>query len=121
MAPNSLPFALPGLDIDAVEESSDRITISAHSTALQAGCPECEQSSASVHSHFQRRPCDLPVSGKAVRLVIRVRRFRCRNPGCPKSIFVERLPNLVPVHAQRTVRFAAALEVIGFALGGEPG
>ncbi len=121
MAQPTLPFALPGLEIERVEESGDQITIFASATAARVCCPGCGHSTASVHSHYQRRPRDLPVRGKAVRLALRLRRFRCRNQACTRSIFVERLSNLVPVYAQRTTSLTAALQVIGFALGGEPG
>jgi transposase len=74
-----------------------------------------------VHSHYQRHPLDLPSSGKSVRLVLCVRRFRCRNSGCPVKVFCERIPAIVVPSAQRTVRLRETLNDLGFALGGEAG
>jgi transposase len=50
-----------------------------------------------------------------------VKRFRCLNVECPKITFVERLPDLLPFHAQRTNRLTVVLRELGFALGGEAG
>jgi len=60
------------------------------------------------------------MSNKRVSWCIRVRRFRCQNKNCVRSLFAERLAE-IPVSAQRTVRFTEALRTIGFALGGESG
>jgi transposase len=74
-----------------------------------------------VHSHYERQPLDLPSSGKSVRLVLYVRRFRCRNSGCLVKVFCERIPAVVVPSAQRTVRLTETLNDLGFALGGEAG
>src|SRR5262249_55551546 len=50
-----------------------------------------------------------------------VRRFRCVEPGCPRVIFCERLPELLHPHARTTDRLSGAHRAIGFALGGEAG
>jgi transposase len=58
---------------------------------------------------------------QAVRLRLRVRRFRCSNPACPQQVFAERLPALVAVRAQRTVRLTKTFREVGFTVGGEGG
>ena len=47
------------------------------------------------------------------------RRFRCQNSPYPQRIFCERVPSVVAHYARKTVRLNAALELIGFAIGGE--
>ena len=42
-------------------------------------------------------------------------------PNCPRQTFAERVPDLAPPHAQRTLRFTQALRILGRALGGEAG
>lgn len=64
---------------------------------------------------------DLPWHGVAVKLELHTRRFRCENTLCATSIFCERLPSVVAHYARKTLRLNAALELIGFALGGEAG
>jgi transposase len=53
--------------------------------------------------------------------MLRVRRFRCQNEDCPRQTFAERLPELVAVSAQRTVRLTRLLHVFSLALSGEAG
>jgi len=74
-----------------------------------------------VHSRYVRTVADLPWQGVAVKLELHARRFHCENILCVTSIFCERLPSVVAHYARKTVRLNAALELIGFAMGGEAG
>ena len=74
-----------------------------------------------VHSTYTRNPRDLPVGEQQVRLLLHVRRFFCDLPTCPQRTFAERLPDVLPARAQRTVRLTRSLNVLGFALGGRAG
>src|SRR6266516_3277403 len=78
----SLPFELPGFTVTQVETREKTVIIGATAQQTTAICPRCQQPSQSIHSYYHRAPQDLPVSGKTVRLVLRVRRFRCQNPTC---------------------------------------
>ena len=98
-----------------------KLLVEAASIAPTACCPQCQQLSIPVHSRYIRSPRDLPVSELAVRLVLHVRRFFCDNPLCSQPTFAERLPDLVPVRAHRTVRLTHTLQALAFALGGEAG
>jgi transposase len=118
---SSIPFALPGFKIDQVDERSDTLVIHAHSLARAAICPCCGQSSTRVHGHYTRSPRDLPCNGRRVRLVLGVRRFRCSNDRCQRQTFVERVPRLVPVHGQRTMRLTTVLRAIAFEVSAEAG
>jgi transposase len=80
-----------------------------------------ENISSRLHSHYLRTVSDLPWGGRSVRLSLKVRRFRCPEPSCPRSIFVERLPSVVEPYARRTARLREILLLVGFALGGEAG
>jgi hypothetical protein len=59
--------------------------------------------------------------GVAVKLELHTRRFRCLNSLCTQRIFCELLPRVVAHYARKTVRMSVALELIGFALGGDAG
>jgi transposase len=111
-----LPFELPGFIVTHVESGEKTVIIGATAQQTTAICPRCQQPSQSVHSYYQRSPQDLPVSGKAVRLVLRVRRFRCQNPQCSQRTFAERHPEVLASYAQRTERLSSTL--VHFA-GGE--
>lgn len=86
-----------------------------------ASCPRGHQSSTPIHSRYVRTVADLPWLGVAVRLALHTRRFFCRHPACAQQIFCERLPAVVAPYARRTQRLTHALQVLGFALGGEAG
>ena len=87
--------------------------------ASQAACPLCQHSTHRVHSHYTRTLQDLPCTGKALRLVVVVRRFFCENKACARKIFAERLPELTSVYARRTTRGTEQLAELGFAQGGK--
>ena len=101
--------------------SLSAITLVVRTTARCAPCPRCHRASLRVHSRYARAVTDLPWHGIAVKLELRTRRFRCQNSLCVQSIFCERLPRVVARYARKTVRLNAALELIGFVIGGEAG
>ena len=101
--------------------SPGAITMVVKTIARQAICPRCQRSSSRVHSRYLRRVADLPWHGVAVKPEVHTRRFRCDNSLCLRRIFCERLPSVVAHYARKTVRLTTALELIGFALGGEGG
>ena len=74
-----------------------------------------------MHSYYHRSARDLPTSGQAIQLRLRVRRFRCLNTLCPKKTFVEPLPDLIAPLARRTNRLTILFRVFAIQSGGEPG
>jgi transposase len=70
----------------------DILTLYLRAGATSACCPQCQARSFQVHSRYTRAAADLPWAGAAVRLVLAVRKFFCRNPACVQRIFAERLP-----------------------------
>jgi hypothetical protein len=61
------------------------------------------------------------MAGRQAIVDLRVRRFRCRLPSCPRTTFVEQVPALADRYAHRTRRLLTLLQAIGLALGGRPG
>jgi len=107
--------------LDDIDITGDTMRISATATKVSARCPLCGRRSRSVHSWYARTVSDLPVSHTVVVLRLRVRRFFCRIPSCPRRIFTERLPELVAPHGRWSQGLRGAVQQIGFALGGEAG
>lgn len=105
----------------AIFSTEEHLVICATSQALQAPCSACQQISSRIHSYYQRSPRDLPISGQAVQLRLRVRRFRCLNPACSKQTFAEPLPDLVGPAARRTLRLTLLWSVFAIHSGGEAG
>ncbi|HEY0419683.1 MAG TPA: ISL3 family transposase, partial [Acetobacteraceae bacterium] len=116
-----LPFIPAGLVVDQVLPTPDYITIIASPRPDCSPCPTCAQSSNRVHSRYRRSLGDLPWQGRPVTLQVRVRRFRCLNPACPRQTFAERLAGTAPAAARRTTRLGDLQCHVGLALGGEAG
>jgi transposase len=53
-------------------------------------CPLCSTISSKVHSYYQRKVQDLPVSGKPIRLYISIRKLFCQHNSCPRKVFAKR-------------------------------
>jgi transposase len=101
--------------------TDDAVHIDLDRTAGTGRCPHCHRRSRRVHSSYTRQIADLPITGCAVVLRLRVRRFRCSVSRCPRRIFAEQVPGLAKRYARRSVPLQAALQELGFALGGRPG
>lgn len=116
-----LPISLPGFQIEEVTCCENIVTVTARATNSTASCPSCGHIATRLHSYYLRSPQDVPSSGLSVHLKLRVRRFRCQNEDCLRQTFAERLPELVAVSAQRTVRLTRLLQAFSLALSGEAG
>jgi transposase len=115
------PLISSELSIVQILPQADRVVLVARPTAKETCCPYCGSRTGHVHSHYQRRLADLPWHGRVVEVQLQARRLRCVNPGCPRKIFTERLPETVLPKARRTTRLYEHHLAIGFAAGGEPG
>jgi transposase len=116
-----LAFFLPDFALLAVSEMNGVLVVDACATPAQRSCPICGRLSTRVHSRYTRCVRDLPLVDRAVRLHLHLRRFFCDDEDCPRRTFVERLRDLAPLRARRTVRLTRSLRDIGFATGGEAG
>lgn len=109
------------LALDHVAFDAPRLVITAHARRHAVACPLCGHAATRVHSRYRRTVADLPWHGLRVRLTLEVRRFFCDTADCARRIFTERFPGTVAPYGRRTRRAAAALEAVGFAVGGRPG
>jgi transposase len=113
---------MPGCRVERVtREGPDLLHVSVRGMRPGGRCPACGRASRAVHSRYERHPADLPSFGRRVRVSLSVRRFYCRNPGCVRRTFAERLPAFLAPRARRTLRLAAAQGRLGVVLGGEAG
>jgi transposase len=109
------------LDAWQVDDTAAQITLHATSTPSCVPCPFCHVRTSRVHSRYTRTVADLPWGAYAVRWQLRMRKFFCDNPACPRQIFTERASTVVAPWARRTLRLARLLLAYGVALGGEAG
>ncbi|OLE16408.1 MAG: hypothetical protein AUI36_37375 [Cyanobacteria bacterium 13_1_40CM_2_61_4] len=104
-----------------VDEAAAAITLHGTSTQACVPCPLCHVRTSRVHSRYTRTLADLPWGAYVVRVQLRVRKFFCDPPACPRQIFTERRPAVAAPWARRTLRLAQRLLASGRALGGEAG
>ena len=115
-------FALPeNMALTSVHPTALTLTMDLTCSDPTACCPLCHQPSERVHSKYQRTVADVPCGGRRALLLLTVRKFICHTCDCPRSIFTERLPELVQSYARMTNRLRQWIEVIGRATSGEVG
>lgn len=119
--PRTLLPDVSGLELEDAHFVDEEMVAVLRSTIPVASCPLCDLSSSSIHSHYQRAPTDLPWGSHPVKLILRVRKFFCRNLACRRRIFTERLSGVVAPRARATERLTVLLQAVAFALGGEAG
>ncbi|BCL83551.1 transposase [Ktedonobacteria bacterium brp13] len=115
-------FDLPeNMAITSVHPTALTLTIDLACSDPTACCPLCHQPSERVHSRYSRKVADVPCGGRRVLLLLTVRKYICHTGDCPRSIFTERLPELVQSYARMTNRLRQWIEAIGRATSGEVG
>lgn len=107
------------LHIEQVTALAHELPVHVVSQSSKACCPLCDAQASRIHSRYTRRVADLPCVGRPVTLLLTVRKFFCRTPACPRHIFSEQFPDLVPSYARLTTRLREALVALGFATCGE--
>ncbi len=85
-------FLPDGLKTERIEVSGSMVVVHARASSARSACLRCGQTSGRQHSRYQRRLADLPAHGRDVRIVLSVRRLRCRTPHCRTRVFAERFP-----------------------------
>ncbi len=113
--------AVPGVRVDRVWRDGSTIHLEVATTRRWAQCPVCHRRSRRLHNHYDRTIADLPCGGAGLVIHLHTRRFVCRMRWCRRTIFCERLPDLVAASARRTIRLHDQVLRTGFDLGGDPG
>ena len=111
----------PSLRGDALLVADGGLAIRVRSETAEARRPLGGKPAERVHGRATRTLADVPRAGVAVRLWVRIRKFFCGTPTCPRRIFSERLDGIAAVSARRTDRQRAALIRIAVGNGGEGG
>jgi transposase len=107
--------------LDQIDHGARRVTLRTQTTAASASGPACGTPSRHVHAAYWRSLGDVACFGHPTLLLVRVRRFRCAVPVCPRRTFAEPLPGVAQTRARQTDRLRAVHRTIGLTLGGNPG
>ncbi|WP_230210979.1 ISL3 family transposase [Streptomyces kaniharaensis] len=112
---------LAALVVEDVREVGSGVKITALVSSDQACCPDCGAGSVRVHDRYRRRIADLAIGGRAVTIVLSVRRFRCETAGCPRRTFAEQVEGLTFRYGRRSLLQRGLLEAVALALAGRAG
>lgn len=102
---------IPKIIVSNIEFKPPIIHIYASLSGKRAKCPECKKHSYSVHDRYERRITDLPVFQYHSKIILTVRKFKCRNEKCKRKVFTEQNDNILP-YARRTERVTRLLSDI---------
>ena len=67
------------------------------------------------HGHYRRELTDVPWIGCRVKLLLKVRRFRCGNARCARRTFTEQLPGVAAPWGRATLRLSQLVRRVGYA------
>jgi hypothetical protein len=110
-----------GFVVEETISDGAELLIAVRPVAKTSTCPGCDRPSGRVHSRYRRSLADLPVAGRRVRLIARVRRFHCDTVLCGRRIFAERFDDdVLAPRARRTSRLGPIVHHLALALGGRP-
>lgn len=114
-------LAPKGFSVESVQISGGGAQILLRPRSPSGRCPECGRQSQRVQSRYVRRPADLPLGGRPVKLAIVARRFWCDAVLCGRRIFCEQFDDGVLIrYGRRTQRLETIVHHLGIALGGRP-
>lgn len=120
MLPEGLLPKIPGLSLEKIKLESDILELVTTNRIKSSLCSVCGHKSSRIHSNYVRRLSDLPWAGFQTTLFLKVHKFFCDNPECPRKIFTQRLKGL-KAYARRTTRASSQLVSIGMYTGGNGG
>src|SRR5258708_36383114 len=124
-AADALKLTLPAstrLVLESVERTSVGLAIRVHGRCRRRPpCAGCGCSSVSRHGHYERELTDVPWIGCRVKLLLKVRRFRCGNARCARRTFTEQLPGVAAPWGRATLRLSQLVRRVGYAAGGRGG
>ena len=109
---------LSALVIEDVAEGGGMVAVTARTRDVAVPCPVCGTATAKVHGYHQRTVKDVPVDGRQVVVLLRVRRLVCPTLGCLRRTFREQVPGLLERHQRRTVRLVRQISHVAQELCG---
>jgi len=112
---------LAGLRVHRVEDTGDAVVISASCIASPERCPACGSFSARVHGGYSRTVADGAAGGRPVLIILRILRFLCTGPSCPKVTFAMQADGLTSRYCRRSMPLTQMLTGFGLELAGRAG
>ena len=113
-------ICLPKFCIKNIEHKNGKIMIFASIKSRRSQCPICGHFSTYVHDYYHRRLSDLPAFQNTTVLVLRTRKFKCKNQKCTRKVFSEQTIH-TNRYSRRTLRASQVLDSLSIELTGKLG
>ncbi|MYS81906.1 ISL3 family transposase [Streptomyces sp. SID5474] len=111
---------LSPLVVEEIRDDDTLIRVLARTPSAEPMCPRCGAPSGRVHGYHSRTVADLPMDGRRVVVVVRVRRLVCPTRGCHQT-FREQLPGVLERYQRRTPRLTSRIGSVVRELAGRAG
>ncbi|GAA1622055.1 ISL3-like element IS466 family transposase [Nonomuraea maheshkhaliensis] len=111
---------LSPLLVEDVTDEGEQIRIRARTPGGSVACPGCGAATGRVHGYHQRCVADVPIGGRRVLMMVRVRRLACPTRGCPQT-FREQVPGVLERYQRRTSRLSTQIGAVVRELAGRAG
>ena len=111
---------LPGFRIDNIEYNNYSINVFASIKSKRSQCPGCGSFSTSVHDSYTRKLADLSAFQNSTTILLRTRKFKCKDSSCDRKVFSEQTPHTMR-YSRRTARASSILDTLSIELTGKLG
>ena len=111
---------LPSFRIDNIEQNNTSINIFASIKSKRSQCPICGSFSTSVHDSYTRKLADLSAFQNSTTILLRTRKFKCKDSTCDRKVFSEQTPQTMR-YSRRTARASSILDTLSIELTGKLG
>jgi len=113
-------ICLPKFRIKNIEHKNGKIMIFASIKSKRSQCPICGHFSTTVHDHYHRKLSDLPAFQNTTTLVLKTRKFKCKNLKCDRKVFSEQTSH-INRYSRKTLRASQVLDSLSIELTGKLG
>jgi len=111
---------LPGFRIDNIKHNNSSINVFASIKSKRSQCPGCGSFSTSVHDSYTRKLADLSAFQNSTTILLRTRKFKCKDSSCDRKVFSEQTPHTMR-YSRRTARASSILDKLSIELTGKLG
>lgn len=111
---------MPKFHINKIEHNNISINIFASIKSKRSQCPDCGNFSTSVHDTYTRKLADLSAFQNSTTILLRTRKFKCKDSTCDRKVFSEQTPHTMR-YSRRTARASSILDTLSIELTGKLG
>ncbi|MFE4959836.1 ISL3 family transposase [Streptomyces sp. NPDC056653] len=113
----------PEIDVrlERVDFTADVLVVVAVACGPAPRCPGCRARARRIYSSYERGLAERPLTGKRMRVRLRVRWFFCDRASCRRLTFVEKVSGLSERYRRSSLGLKKWLHAVAVELGGRPG